>query len=201
MRGTVALVLALALAACVAPPRVALTEDWPARAGDFDDVTRAWTREATLHRGYQEVLSVGATFKSPAWRVAHATKVARSRGLDETATAALLAAEKAAADKEYAFELIVTTWDRRENELARPNPVWTVTLIDGTGRSINPVRIERDKRPKHVLRAEFPVVGDFAEAYVAYFPHDPPVLGPGVKTMRLRLSSARGNVEVAWDAP
>lgn len=197
-----ALALALILIACGStPPRVALTEDWPATCGDYDDVTEAWTRHGSFRRDFQQVITVDATFKTPAWRCAHATRLAKNRGLDPTATAALMEENRAAAAKAYEIELIVTTWDRKENELSRPNPVWSLTLIDDKGRSVTPVKIERDKRPKHVLRAEFPTIGDFAEAYVAHFPHDPPVLGPGVKTVRLRLASERGALEVAWDAP
>jgi hypothetical protein len=197
-----AVALAALVAGCAgAPPPVTLAGDWPAQCGNFDDVTDAWTRHGTFRRDYQEVLSVEATFKSPEWRCAHAMRVAKARGLDAAATAKLIEDEKATAAKAHDVELIVTTWDRKENELARPNAVWTATLIDGQGRSIAPAKITRDKRPKHVLRAEFPTVGDFAEAYVASFPADPPVLAPGVKSVRLRLSSERGNVEVAWTAP
>jgi len=195
-------VLALGVLACgAAPPRVPLTAEWPTQAGDYDDVVDAWTRHGELNRDYQQVMSVEATLKSPAWRLAYATRQARARGLDPTAAAALLAESKAAAAQAVELELIVTTWDRRENALHRPDPVWTLTLIDDRGRSIVPTKIARDKRPKHMLRAEFPAVGDFAEAYVASFPADPPILGAGVKTVRLRLASERGSVEVRWDAP
>jgi hypothetical protein len=202
VRWAVAAIAALAAAGCGATPRpVDLCGNWPDKPGNFGDVTAAWTRHAEMSRDYQQVLTVDATFKSPEWRVAHVARTAKARGLDAEATAGLLAEHKAAAIAAHEIELIVTTWDRKENELARPNPVWTVTLIDGNGRSIAPLKIRRDKRPKHILRAEFPAVPDFYEAYVASFPADPPVLVCGIKTVRLRVASERGSVELVWNAP
>jgi hypothetical protein len=194
--------LVVGLVGCGATPKpVDLCGNWPDKPGDFDDITEAWTRHGEFRRDYQQVLTVDATIKSPEWRAAHVARTAKARGLDAASTEALFAENKAAAIAALELELIVTTWDRKENELSRPNPVWTVTLIDGNGRSIAPLKVRRDKRPKHVLRAEFPQVPDFHEAYVATFPADPPVLVCGSKTVRLRVAGERGSVELVWNAP
>ena len=66
-----ALIATIALAACgAAEPRVRLTEDWPAQAEDYEDVTARWTRKTTPRDAYQEVLELAATLKSPEWRLA-----------------------------------------------------------------------------------------------------------------------------------
>lgn len=200
MRRALALA-AIAMGGCGAAPKpVDLCGTWPSTAGNFDDVTAAWTRHSEMERDYQEVISIDATFKSPEWRAAHVARTIKRSALDTAAADKLTADNQAAAAAAYEIELIVTTWDKKENQLSRPNPVWTVTLIDGNGRSIAPLKIKRDKRPKHVLRAEFPSVPDFYEAYVVTFPVDPPVLTCGVKVVRLRVASERGAVEVAWNA-
>jgi hypothetical protein len=200
------LVLAAALvgaaaAGCGGPPaKVVLDGTWPATTRPYRDVAEDWSRHGELNRDYQQVIAVDATIKSPEWRVAFVERDAKARGLDPTATAKLLDDHKAAAAKATEVELIITTWDRRENQLARPDPVWKVTLIGSDGTSLTPTRIVRDKRPKHILRSEFPEVDDFAEAYIATFPGETPVLVPGAKTVRLRVSSGRGTVEVTWEA-
>lgn len=190
----------VALGACAgAPPPVCLDCGWPegsARA-EFGDVTRAWTRHDDFNHDYQEVIAVDATFKSPAWREAFVEREARTRGLDAAAVGKLRDENRATAEAAHEFEVIVTTWDRKENELHRPGAVWKLTLIDDQGKSYEPTKIVRDKRPKTILRAEFPRVGDFAEAYVASFPV---VIAPGAKTLRLRVASARGDVELRWDS-
>ena len=102
----------------------------------------------------------------------------------------------------YEVELLVTTWDRRENDLDRgKKSIWRVVLVDDQDNEIEPLEIVKDKRPSFTLRADYPAFGDFATAYVARFPRDKVVLGPDVKRIRLRMSSVRGGVELEWKAP
>lgn len=196
--------LVLVVAACGASePRVRLTEEWPAQTDDYDDVVDRWTRRGTLRGGYQEVLELAATLKSPEWRVAHASRDADNRGLQGEARAQLLAQAQAAAAGPYELQVMVTTWDRRENDLHRgAKSVWKIVLLDEQGMEIVPLEVVKDKRPAFVVRAEYPAFGDFAESYIARFPRDSKIMGPGVKRVRLRISSARGGLELAWnDAP
>lgn len=196
--------VALLLAACGATPgAVRLTDEWPARpSANYEDVTFNWTRTAVLRGQYQEVLDLAATFKSADWRAAHAQRDAEHRNLDEQARGQLLAQAQADWAGPYEIELMVTTWDRRENDLDRgKKSVWRVVLIDDAGHEIEPLEIVKDKRPTFTIRAEYPAFGDFATAYVARFPRTPPLLGPNVKAVRLRMSGERGGVEVAWAAP
>ena len=197
-----ALVLSILIACGGPPPKVRLTEDWPARTDDYKDVTSSWTRSAILRGEYQEVLQLEATFKSPEWRAAHAARDADALGLDGTARQARITAAQADAQGPYEVEMLVTTWDRRENDLDRgKRSVWRTVLVDDRGTEIEPIEIVKDKRPVFVLRAEFPALGDFANAYIARFPRTSPVLGPNARSVKLRMSSERGGVEVAWDAP
>ena len=97
---------------------------------------------------------------------------------------------------------MVTTWDRRENDLDRgAKSVWRVRLLDEQGKEIEPLEIVKDKRPPFIVRAEFPALGDFATAYVARFPRTRPILGPDVRQVRLRFSSTRGGIGLTWLAP
>lgn len=197
------LALSLSLAALVAcagsPAPVRLTLDWPAQAGDYGRVTSAWTRSAALHGVYQEALEVSAVFKSPEWRAAHAERDARHRGLSDEARQRHLQQARAAMEGPWELELLVTTWDRRENDLDRgKRSVWRVVLIDDAGNEIEPLEIVEDKRPVFMVRADFPTFGDFATAYVARFPRTTPILGPAAQRIRLRVSSSRGGVELVW---
>ncbi len=196
----------LLLAACGASVvRKPLTEDFPATAPDADDyldITDDWTRKATLRGSYQEVLELAATLKSPEWRAAHAARDAEHRGLVGAARDQRIAQAKADAAGPYEFELMVTTWDRRENDFDRgAKSTWRVMLLDGAGNEIAPLEIIKDRRPPFVVRTEFPAFGDFAQAYILRFPREAKVLGPDVKQVRLRVSSERGGIEVRWDAP
>jgi len=184
-------------------PKVPLTEDWPAKVGEYKKVAARWTRTAVLRGQYQEVLDLAATFKSPEWREAHAEDEAGARMLAGPARDALFTQAQAEVAGPYEVELLVTTWDRRENDLDHgKRSVWRVVMIDpATGREIEPIEIIKDKRPPFVVRSEFPALGDFATAYIARFPRTAPLLGPDIKELRLRMSGERGGVELNWVAP
>ena len=192
--------LTVVLAACGASnPAVRLDETWPTEAGDYEDVTEEWTRKAILRGQYQEVLELAATFKSPAWRAASAAKDAELRGLGPPARDARMAQARAEAAGPYELEVMITTWDRRENDLDRgKKSIWRVVILDEAGNEIEPLEIVKDKRPAFAIRAEFPAFGDFATAYIVRFARTPPLLGPDVKKLRLRVSSVRGAAEVIW---
>lgn len=193
-------VLAFA-AGCGGGSAVRLDDSWPQTAPDYRDATERWTRRTTMSRDYQESLDLAAVLKSPEWRLAHATRNADHRRLTGPARDAVLAQAKADMAGPYEIELLVTTWDRRENDLDRgKRSVWRVVLIDDADREIEPLEIVKDKRAPYVLRAEFPGFGDFATAYIARFPRSAAVLGPTVRAVRLRMSSARGGVELQWTA-
>ena len=195
--------LALAAAACtrtVAP--VPLDGQWPASAGDYEDVTAAWTRRAVLRGEYQQTLELYATFRSPSWRAAYAAHEARVRQAEGPARDELFARARAAADGDYQFSLVVTTYDPRENDLHRGDrSVWKLALVDDQGRETPPLSIERDRRPLEVLRAELPEVTEFATVYVATFPRSANVLHDGAARVALKMWSVRGGVAVEWRAP
>jgi hypothetical protein len=193
----------LVVAACAGvDPHVKLTEEWPAKVDDYDAVTAAWTRKTTMRGTYQEALRVAATFKSPEWREAHAIKDADARQLVGDARAQRLAQAQAEVAGPYEVELLVTTWDRAENDLDRgKKSAWHVVLVDESDHEIEPLEIARDKRPALIVRAEFPAFEDFAIPYIVRFPRTTPVLGEGIHRVRLRMSSERGGVQLIWQAP
>jgi hypothetical protein len=194
------LVFVLVAACGGAEPRVRLTNDWPMVVRDYGDVVWDWTRRGVLRGEYQEVLQLAATFKSPEWRAAHAARNASVRELSGDARAQRMQQAQADAAGPYEIELLVTTWDRRENDLDRgKHSVWRVTLLDEQGREIEPLEIIKDKRPTSQIKAEFPAFHDFATAYIARYPRTAPVLGPGVRKIHLRMSSERGGVSLFWD--
>jgi hypothetical protein len=194
------LVTVLVGAACtVSYPGVRLTEDWPATPRDYTSVVHDWTRKAQLHASYQEVCELVAIFKSAEWRAAFARHDADLRGLVGEGREQRIAQSRAEVAGPYELEIMLTTWDRRENDLDHgKRSVWRVVLIDENGQEIEPLEIVRDRRPAFVVRAEFPALGEFATPYIARFPRTRPIFGPGAKQVRLRMTSTRGGLEVDW---
>jgi hypothetical protein len=195
--------LALLGACAGAPPRVDMSGRWPdACSNDYEPTTDAWTRTAKMQGDYQQILDLRAILKSPDWRCAHAVRDISQRHLEGPARDSAFAQARADAAGPIEVELITAMWDRKENDLDRgQRSVWRIVLVDDAGREVQPTEIVKDKRSLGVLRAEFGIVDDFAVAYTARFPATPPLFGPNVKAVRLRMTSERGSVEVAWQAP
>jgi hypothetical protein len=165
-------------------------------ATDYERVTNAWTRTGEMRERYQEALTVAVTFKSLAWREAFARKTGEDRGLEGSALETHIAQAKAEDAGPLEFHMIVRTWDRRENDLDRgKKSVWRVRLLDDAGMEVEPLEITKDKRPDYIIRAEFPAMGNFAEAYVAKFPRDRIA---DVTKVRMHMSSPRGGVRLVW---
>jgi hypothetical protein len=163
----------------------------------YQRTTNDWTRQTKLDSGYQQVLQLAAVYKSAEWRSAHAEKDATTRGLTGDARIQRLAQAQADHAGPLEFELLVTTWDRRENDLDRgKKALWKVRMLDDAGAEIEPIEVIKDKRPMLTLRSEYPAMGDFATAYVVRFKRPATPLAQ----LRLRMSSERGGVEVVWPA-
>lgn len=179
---------------------VSLDGTWPEKPGSYRAVHEQWTRHGALRKYPSIVLEVYATFKSPAWRAAHAMYLAERQNMSNAARAVLLEQTRQVSETEpYEVQLLVTTNDRRENDLTKgKRSVWRVVLVDPQGNEIEPLSIERDRRPREVIAAEYPDLDDFAEPYVARFPRDVALLGPDVMKLALKMGSARGGVELVW---
>jgi hypothetical protein len=193
----------LFVAACAEPVHpIAFSDTWPTKVPHFEAVTDAWTRIVRMRNGYEESLTLQATFKSSEWRAARVARDVGYSKMNDASATDLVAKEQAALADHYEVELIVTTWDRRENDLDRGDKsVWRVRLVDDDGTEVEPIEIVRDKRPREVLLADFPEFSDFAVAYVAKFPKKTDLFRAGAKKVGLHMWSPRGGVDVAWAAP
>ena len=162
----------------------------------YEKVTANWTRKGEMRERYQEALTVAVTFKSLEWREEFARKNARNRGLDGAALAQSVAQAKADDAGPLEFQMIVVTWDRRENDLDRgKKSVWRIRLLDEAGMEVEPLEIIRDKRPDYIIRAEFPAMVNFAKAYVVRFPRDKIT---NLANLKMHMSSPRGGVRLVW---
>ncbi|HLL21915.1 MAG TPA: hypothetical protein VK427_07280 [Kofleriaceae bacterium] len=182
-RIAISITFALAFAAC-------------GGASEYERITDTWTRKGEMRQRYQAALNVAVTFKSLQWREAFARKTAEDRGLEGAALEQHIEQAKADDAGPLEFQMIVTTWDRRENDLERgKKSVWRVVLLDEQGMEIEPLEIVRDKRPDYIIRAEFHDMPNFSRAYVARFPRDK-ITDPS--KLRMHMSSPRGGVRLVW---
>jgi hypothetical protein len=203
MRAWLVVLVTLMVASCARPrPPVDLGGAWPTDPRPYGETARAWTRHASLWDGYDRILEVHATFKAPEWRAAFVARRAAVGGLPDAARAALLEQQRQDAAEHYEVQLLVSTQDRRENDLHRgARSVWRLSLVDDRGNELEPVSVRRDRRPRGIIEAEYPDMDDFFTAYVVRFPRTAELLRPDAQRFSLKMASARGGVELVWEAP
>jgi len=199
----VALVILMATACAGAPPAVHLDGNWPERAPDYRDATRAWTRKTVVWRELQQVCDVSATLKSAEWRAAFVAEQARRTRMSRDAANMLAASERAAADAGWEVELLLATEKPDWNDLSkRERSMWRIALVGDDGREVLPTSVLADKRPHDVVRAWFPGKTHWHRAYTITFPRDAPdgrpLVGPGSPRIALRIGSALAGVELEW---
>jgi hypothetical protein len=185
-------------------PKVELGGAWPDVAPtrrDFKKIDRALTRHETLRAGFQQVLDVHATLRTPVWRAAWAEREIAVRALPPADADALRASARAAAEGDYEITLVVVAYDRAENDLDRgEKSIWRLSLIDEAGVETPASEITRDRRPRDVLRTEVASYGDFAEVYLARFPRTAAALHPGARRVQLKIAGTRGRIIMTWES-
>jgi hypothetical protein len=189
----------LLVAACNGSRAIDLSGTWPDNTPSFDQVTRAWTRGDKDIRDFDSVLEVQATFKSPEWRVAYVEMLASRLKLPAEERAKLLDEQRQQAAEFHEFEVLMSTYVSRENDLQRgPKSIWRVILSDDQGNEVTPASIARDRTALEVIREIYPVVPDFSQAYIVKFPTTIELLRPNASAFSLRIGGSRGAVALEW---
>ena len=208
MRQVLLATIALTLVSCgSAPPPIALDGQWPAKVKrDYNDVTRAWTRQGSLNGSFRDGLSklldVTATFRSPEWRTAYVDFRAKRELMPASRRSQLLAEQRTEDEKYYEVVLLVMTHTFRENDLQKGNrSVWRVALVDTSGKEVEASEVESVRVPQEILRAYYPALKPRHEVYVARFPKEGvDIFQGGAERFSLKVASARGGVELIWNS-
>lgn len=194
---------AVLLASCFQQSKpIRFTDAWPKQASSYEATTKAWTRRGLLRASFtqqgSQLLELYATFLSTDWRAAYVGRQAELQKLSKAARESLEQEQRKLASEAYVVKLLVSTYHPEHNDLHRDRSIWRVALIDSEGNEIPAEKIEKDRRPRSLIAAEFEKFGDFAEAYQVTFPHSPELLQG--KEFALRIGSSLGTVEVKWES-
>ena len=192
---------ALLVASCAQNARpVRFSDAWPDKVDSYESTAKSWTRRGLLRASFSEqgsqLVELYATFLSTEWRAAYVQRQAKVRKLSNDSRKSLEEDQRKIAADGYVVELLVTTYHPSHNDLHRDGSIWRIALVDGDGREIQAAKIEKDRRPRELIAADFKHFGDFAEAYSVTFPRSPELLQG--KVFALRMGSTLGSVEVNW---
>tara|TARA_R110002096_G_scaffold299503_3_gene494086 strand:- start:54898 stop:55536 length:639 start_codon:yes stop_codon:yes gene_type:complete len=179
---------------------VNFSTEWPTKSPGYEEAATRWTRRgvlrAPLEQQASQLMEIYATYLSNDWRAAYVERQSKLQKLNGPRKAELAGQQQQTALAHHEVELLITTYYQRHNDLHRKRSIWRVTLVDDQGNEIVAEEVERDRRPREVIAAEFEHFGDFAEAYVAKFPAAPELLSG--KKFSLRVASSLGMVELDW---
>jgi len=192
---------AFLMTACGSPAKpVRFSDAWPDKVSSYESTSKSWTRRGLLRASFadqgSQLVELYATFLSTEWRAAYVERQTKLRKLSPGSRDSLEQDQKKLASQGYVVELLVTTYHPSHNDLHRDGSIWRVSLIDGNGNEIAAEKVEKDRRPRELIAADFRKFGEFAEAYQVTFPRAPELLTG--KSFALRMGSSLGTVEVDW---
>jgi hypothetical protein len=206
-RGALGWTCALALAACAAPGPRDVDFSETTRGIDpnsYDQIRAAWTRHAKVVEDVGTVIEVWGIYKGWEFREAYVARYAKAYSLPEPERKALYDSQMEAAKRTYEFHVAAQTTNFTWNDLERPTTAWRVSLLDGAGGEIAPVKIEVPKLPELYESQFFPNRTEFSRTYLIRFDRVEAeaagFAGPRSGRLTLRVVSPMARAELAWKA-
>ncbi|MFO0695594.1 MAG: hypothetical protein U0230_18680 [Polyangiales bacterium] len=172
---------------------------------DYDRVYKRWTRSQDdfAWSRMADVLHVTATFESWEFRWAYVVRYAHDYSFDANERDEMLRASLADSQGRHRFFVTLAGQRIRENDLTGRLSAWRVVLVDAQGHQIEPLEIERVRRPTPAEQVYFPSVNPHRMVFRIVFParlgDGRPSIPEGSSKVRLRFTGARGTVDLTWD--
>lgn len=185
-------------------------EDLSAREGrftpeDYAQVYDKWTRAADEFSfgNLNDVLNATATYLSAEFRSAYVVRYAHDHGYTTEERERLRDSSLADAKADHGFFVTMAGTDYRESDLTSERSAWRVVLVDPSGRTTVPTKIERIRKPSPAEKEYFPSVSPFRHTFRLSFPRTrsdgTPVIGPEMPHFILRFAGPEGVVDLRWN--
>jgi len=174
-------------------------------AADYQEVLRAWTRNASLITlsELDDLLTVTATFESWDFRWAYVVRYAQDYRLTVSQRKRLLDTALEETTKRHQFYVALYGSNPRWSDLTRADTAWIVRLIDDVGNETAPEEIVAIRRPGAIERTYFPYTNAWRQAFRIRFPvvtsDGRPTISPKASWFGLRFAGAQGNQELRWE--
>lgn len=172
---------------------------------DYEEVYEAWTRNADDFQwgGLNDVLRVTATFESWEFRWGYVVRYASDHALEGETRNNLLRASLDDSQEHHRFFITISGEVFEEQNLTSARSAWRVVLVDEGGQQMEPVAIERVRRPSAAERTYFPTISSHRQAFRLIFParrdDGSPVIPQDAEAVTLRFAGALGQLDVRWE--
>ena len=197
-------VCALSLAGCAAgsplfpgDPSLALESE------RYRVVLEQWTKQQKVYRHFEAKIFATASYLSPDLRQAYIRRRTRVLGLPPSEIRLLEAEHADRARRYHEFIVSIYTGERRWNDLDAADSMWRVSLRNDHNQEVSPTEVKRQDLRSGDLRAYFPYISVFQQAYLVRFPRtilelNVPVIGADVRRFSLRFLSGVAVAELSW---
>jgi hypothetical protein len=201
--------LAVALAFCACATPIPTHVDFSEaqrnfRPEDYNFVLRVWTRHSKVISDVGTVIEAWSLYKSWEFRQAYVEHYAKVYNLTDAERAALLKSQLEASREAYEFHVAVQTTNYKWNDLNKDTSPWRVALVDGTGASVSPKRIDVLRLPELYETEFFPNKTEFSKTYLIRFERADAEAagfgGPGSGRIILRFASPLAKAEPVWQS-
>lgn len=166
------------------------------------DVLNRWTRKETVYSQFETKVQISATYKSDDFNRAYGAEYARIYYLTD-------AEKKRREEMQSGFTrdfreifFYAAMADKETNDFDRPNSIWTVFLIDSSGKRIYPVDIRRIEKITPLIEEFYPYINKYyGNCYSLKFP--PPAADGNIganatRPMKVVFASVLGKAELSW---
>jgi hypothetical protein len=193
------------LGACAARPIRLETGPRAVTPEDYEEVYEAWTRGADDFQwgGLNDVLRVTATFESWEFRWGYVVRYAADHALEGETRNNLLRASLDDSQEHHRFFVTISGEVFEEQNLTSARSAWRVVLVDESGGQMEPIAIERVRRPSAAERTYFPTISTHRQAFRIIFParreDGTPVIPLDAEVVTLRFAGALGQLDVRWE--
>jgi hypothetical protein len=187
--------LLLLLGGCVPLPR---QPDPTTEEGAWARERDRFTRSVKIYDRLDDQAFATATYQALPARLARAERLAVWKGMTAPERDALLAQERAEAEKWEEFLLALFTADRRANDLASPRSTWRVALAVHGEPEVLASRVEELKADP-TLETLYPYLGTFDVVYRVRFPRWRGATSLAEVPFTLGIAGALGRIELTWE--
>jgi hypothetical protein len=190
------LVLAAAVALCGCR---SLPFPEPRLEGPYGSALDKWTRRTTLYDRLETRAIARVVYLSPEFVTAQAAEISymRAEPPDQAARTLVRMREET---RTPTFFAIVYTPDKTANDWNERNSVWRLAVDVGLGQ-VGPDKVELVEKPFNAeLRALYPYLDDYSQAYRLHFPEQSAPAGqrPDAGDVELIAAGAPGKLIFHW---
>ncbi len=165
--------------------------------GVWAGMRHRFTRSTRIYNRFDDKAFATATWQALPARLARAERTAVWRRMTAPERDALLAAERAEADKYEDFLLAFFSADFAANDLDALKSVWRVALVAPGEAEVLPLKIEQVRKDAE-LTGLYPYIGHFDVVYRVRFPHWTGAKPLADQPFILRIAGALGKVDLDW---